>query len=432
LRFERRFTNQALIRRHMTREEVALALTQYALTNVQIMQNEYFFYMGKWQDYLDQLADAHTAALNKVQTRFKKIRQEQEEARRNVMMALSVIGIVGTAWLGAMVEHVWYPKMFGKVEYVDKIEQDIFNRNIWTFGTKVEFSEVVAKTVGDTIHETTGGPLDWVLEKLLPESTAQMDNHALEANIRAAKFESFKTTVDTALRNQSSGIIAQLSHLLKAISKHPDFGMAVIQTVESKMRNARLSAADLKNQGRILLDDYFDALRHKLADKWFYYGNMPNTARLPLFAFNVELQAWAFWILSQKWELKMSVSANAATDTVGPYVYSYSNGEFEMDEITRALEELAEEEIVEIERDGIMNGADEFAAAVKLEQATTFGNTPVSAGVEGNLKQLNKDKEQIFAWAKGVPGQVEHPALDYFPRTLGSISTLDGVFPSVQ
>jgi hypothetical protein len=83
----------------MSRELVAL--TQYAITHVSAVQTEYNFYVKKWERYLDLLADAHTAALERVQNRFKKIRQEQEEARRNVMMAMSVIGVAGAAWLGA-------------------------------------------------------------------------------------------------------------------------------------------------------------------------------------------------------------------------------------------------------------------------------------------------------------------------------------------
>jgi hypothetical protein len=191
---------------------------------------------------------------------------------------------------------------------------------------------------------------------------------------------------------------------------------------------ARLSDDNLKNKGQLLLDDYFDAFRERVAGKWFYYRNMPNEARLPLFAFNVELQAWAFWILSQKWELKVY----ADSDPYMPTIYNYSNGEFGIDEITMALEELAEEEIVEVERSGIVDGADEFAAAVKLEKAAIMGHSRLSDGDGAQLKQLNKNKEQIFAWAKSVPGQVDHPVLEYIPRALGSIRGMKRVFPSIQ
>jgi hypothetical protein len=415
----------------MSRDVVAQTLTEYAITNVSLIQQEYNAYMIKWQSYLDMLADAHTAALDKVQHRFDKIRQEEREAREFVMMALSVIGVAGTAWLGAMVEMVWAKKLFGKVEVVETVEQDVFGRNIWKFGTKIEFSEVVAKTMGDSIHELTGHALDKLFEKVLPESKAQMDNNQLQADIRAANLLSFKTLLNLAMGNQSTQIIAQLAMLTKRISKHPNFGMAVIQTLESK-GHAKLNDHDLTFKGKVLLDEYFDAYRRKLADKWFYYKNTPNYGRLPLFAFNIELQAWAFWILSQKWELKAMFDTDPDTKMSLPTMYYYSNGEFELEEIMRALEDLAHEEIVDIERDGVYQGADELAAAVKLGKAASVGFSKLTDGDEGRLKQANKNKDQIFAWAKGVPGQIEHPALDYMPRTLGSISDLQAVFPGVQ
>ena len=415
----------------MSREVVAQTLTEYAITDVSLIQLEYNAYIIMWQNYLDMLADAHTAALEKVQHRFKELQQEQEEARAYVMMALSVIGIVGTAWLGAMVEQVWAPKLFGKVEVVDKIEQDISGRNIWKFGTKIEFSEVVAKTIGDSIHELTGHALDKLFEKLLPEPKAQMDTNQLQADIRAANLLSFKTLLNLALGNQSTQIIGQLAMLTKRISKHPNFGMVVIQMLESK-GHAKLSDHDLTLKGKMLLDEYFDAFRKKLAAKWFYYGNKPNLGRLPLFAFNIELQAWAFWVLSQKWELREIRGRNARTNMPTATAFAYWNGDFYLEDVMRSLEELAEEEIVEVERSGMLQGADEISAATKLEEAAVVGSSPLSDGDEGRLKQVNKDKDRFFAWAKSIPGQIDHPTLDYVPRALGSISDLKGVFPNVQ
>jgi hypothetical protein len=291
----------------MSREAVAIILTEYAKTHVDTVVSEYSYWVGQWQNYLDLVADAHTKALDKVQNRFTKIRLEEQEAREACMMAFSVIGIVGAAWLGAMVEQVWYPKLAGKVEYFDKIERDVFGRNIWRFGQKVEFNEVIAKTVGDSIHELTGHMLDKLFESLMPVSKAEMSTNELGNNIRTARLESFKSSLDIALRNQSGEITAQLAVLKESISQHDDFGKSVLQLVErTTPRGVKLDDENMKVKGKLLLDDYFDALRQTYAKHWFYYGNVPNPARIPLLAFNVEIQAWAFWLLDQKWKASIT------------------------------------------------------------------------------------------------------------------------------
>ncbi len=413
----------------MSREVVALDLRMYALSHVTTVQQEYNYYLNQWQNYLDLLADVQDIALGKVKTRFEKIRQEEAEARENLMMAFSIIGAVGCAWLGAMIEQAWYPKMFGKVEYVDKIEADIWGRNIWSFGKKIEFSEIIAKTVGDSIHEGAGHILDKLFEKVLPDTKGQMNSNELGSSIRGAQVASFKSSLNIALRSQSSAIIAQLTTLSENINQHEDFGMAVMQVVESKApRGPKLDDASMRAKGKLLLDEYFDALRQKLADKWFYYGNVPNTGRLPLFVFNFELQAWALWILNQKWEWKEIRGRNARTNLPTLTGFYYTNGEFDLYQIMRALQELAGDEVEELFYGS--HDADELAAAEKLSDAADIGEASLSDDSREAL--LKKDKDKLFAWAKSVPGEIEHPNLDYRRRVIGTIRGMKGVFPAVQ
>jgi hypothetical protein len=419
----------------MSRELVAEDLTNYAQSLTRAVSQEYSYWMNKWWNYLDLVADAQQKANDDLTARLTKIKKEQAEAREFMMMAFSVIGIVGAAWIGAMVEMVWFPKLAGKVEYTDKVVTDVFGRNIWTFESKIEYSEIMAKTIGDSIHELTGHGLDKLFELILPErpKNPPTPDGSLLNNIRAAQIASFKTLLDSALRDESSSIIAQLSVLEQSINQHPNFGKAVIQLVESKSpRGFHLDDDTLKNKGKMMLDEYFDALRRKYADKWFYFGNIPNTARIPLLVFNFEVQAWAFWILDQKWEMKYIFSANLRTHMPNPTVFYYTNGDFDLHEIMWALEDFAGDEIQALFYSGDPNVRDELKAVNKLTEASSVERGSLSDNDSERERQAIREKDKVLAWAKSVPGQIEHPNLDFSRRAIGTVKGMKGIYPGIQ
>ena len=91
-----------------------------------------------------------------------------------------------------------------------------------------------------------------------------------------------------------------------------------------------------------------------------------------------------------------------------------------------ALKNLAAEEVWDLWGGGETTGwGEELDASKKLSAATEQGNWRSSEDVD-------KDKKRILVWARSVPGQIEHPTLDYRPRTLGNIRGMKGIFPGIQ
>jgi hypothetical protein len=361
---------------------------------------EYQEQITKWTAYLNLVADQQIAAKDSFQATLQDIKRKAEEAEQFAMMALSLIGMAACTWIGALVELELYPRVAGKV-----VLSDGFKEGKYWVKSREEYSEFAAKFFGDEIKELLGHPLDKLFELVMPEagSSNAKINDAFWNSILGSNLGSFRTNIVNGLAAASQDVMDQLRTLSTNIDDKQDFGKAVLREVDkrfprSKSRSQEAADDLLERNGRTLLDDYFYKLRQRYAKDWFYYGNDPVTSRLPLLAFHFEVQIWALWILNQDW--KMKYAAFGGEDT--PATAYWISGDFGLDEIMGALEELA--------------GKDIWTRALIPDE----GVITSSLLDAGKREDEDKDMAKVLAWAKTTPGKILHANLDYRPRSLGT------------
>jgi len=398
--------------------DVAGRLKQYAQGHAGTMGKEYMAQISKWTAYLNLIADQQIAAEDTFQATLRKIKEEEAKAEQFAMVALSLVGMAACAWIGALVELEVYPRLATKI-----VISDGFKAGKYWVKSKGEFNEIAAKFFGDTVHEALGHVLDKAFELVKPEPRPPEMNDAFWNSILGSHLGSFRTNLVNGLLAASKTVTNQLTDLSENINRRQDFGDAVLREVDKRLPRRKDVTPDKwdelrETNGMNLLDEYFDKLRQRHAKDWFYYGNNPVTARLPVLAFHIELEMWALWILAQEWRFDHYRDYG---DEWGYYPGAryWTNGDFHLEDIMEALDDLAGEEVVKEFWAG-RSSQDELAATSALSDAAKRGAGDDDGAVRADLtKMLN--------WAKSIPGKILHGNLDYRPRRLGSIGDISSV-----
>jgi hypothetical protein len=397
--------------------DVAGRLKEYAKGHAETIGKEYAAQIGKWTAYLNLVADQQIAAENHFQDTLRKIKEEEAKAEQYAMVALSLVGMAACAWIGALVELKVYPQLAKKV-----ILSDGFKAGKYWVKSKEEFNEIAAKFFGDTVHEVLGHVLDKTFELVMPEPHPPEMNDAFWNAILGSQLGSFRSNLMNGLLAASKTVTNQLTNLSENINHRQDFGDAVLREVDKRFPAPKNMNRDKWDQlretnGMNLLDEYFDKLRQRYAKDWFYYGNNPSPGRLPILSFHIELEIWAIWLVAQEWKFD---HYRDYADDFGYYPGArfWTNGDFHLEDIMEALDDLAGEEVVKEFWSGHSN-QDELAVSSKLSNAAKSG------GIDAD--EARGDLSKMLDWANSIPGKVLHGNLDYRPRVLGNIGNISSV-----
>ncbi len=397
--------------------DVAGRLKEYAKTHAETIGKEYAAQVSKWTAYLTLVADQQTAAEGHFQATLRRIKEEEAKAEQYAMVALSLVGMAACAWIGALIELKVYPRLASKL-----VISDGFKAGKYWVKSEMEFNEVAAKFFGDTIHEALGHTLDKVFELVMPEPRSPEKNDAFWNSILGSDLGSFRSNLQNGLLAASKMVANQLTELSENINQSQDFGDAVLREVDKRIPHQKSAGSDKadklrESNGMTLLDEYFQELRELYAKKWFYYGNNPVTARLPVLAFHIELEIWALWILAQDWKFD---HYRDYADDAGVYEGArfWTNGDFHLENIMEALEDLA--------------GAKSWKEIMSKqpnpdELATTAALIDAAESHGSDTDEARADLARMLGWAKATPGKILHGNLDYRPRMLGDIGKISSV-----
>jgi hypothetical protein len=437
--------------------DLGARLQSHALVNVTMITNEYNFQRDKWKMHLNLVADMQDSAMKHMQDTLEEIKRKQEEANQIMLMAISLIGIVGANWLGAIVELKLFPRFAGKLHF-----QEFQTFGGWRIKSTRHYSEVAAKIFGDTIKDVTGSALDKVFDSLWPTHEPHQVDMALGAVVESGQIGTFKTLLDNALLSASANVTTQLATLYGNISKTQpfggDFGDLVVKVVDviyprQKNLSPKLNDENQERNGKRMLDEFFDALRKNYAQNWFYFGQNPK-GYMHALKFQIELETWALWLLNQKWKLKAleMIDPDTMYDP-NPLWYWKSEDGFELEEIMRALEKLAKNELIEdqkvqppkvpIARTSLKNqpgwvepiGSNKTGWVQPIDEEldedkaiATSALTAAKLAYAEKLTDADEEMKRILAWAKSIPGRRLHGGLDSRPRNIGTLSDPPSIF----
>lgn len=432
--------------------DLGTRLQSHALVHVTTISNEYNFQRDKWKMHLNLLADMQDSAMKHMQETLEEIKRKQEEANQIMLMAISLIGIVGANWLGAIVELKLFPRFAGKLHF-----QEFQTFGGWRIKSERQYSEVAAKIFGDSIKDVTGNALDKVFDSLWPTHEAHKVDMALGAVVESGQIGSFKTLLENALLSASGNVTMQLATLSANISKTQpfggDFGDLVVKVVDviyprQKNLGPKQNDDNQERNGKRMLDEFFDALRNNYARNWFYFGQNPNRGHMHALKFQLELETWALWILNQKWTLKTleMIDPDTMYDP-NPLYYWKSDDGFELEEIMRALEKLAKNELIEdqkvqppkvpIARISLKNqpgwvepiGSNKTGWVQQIDEELDEDKAiATSALTAAKFADADVEMKKILTWAKSIPGRRLHGELDSRPRNIGTLSDPPSVF----
>jgi hypothetical protein len=430
-------------------------LTEYAKTHVETIVKEYNKQRDKWKGYINQVIDKHDDAVSDVTDVFKKIAEERAEINQMKMIAFSVIGSAAISWIGAIVEFELFPKYLGKTEF-----KEFMTFSGWRVKTIKEYSEVMAKTFGDTVHENINHVFDHVLDAVWPSEKTQEMNQPLASAIDSGQLDSFKTLVENALSDASGLVTGQLGTLSENINKYrsPDgggFGDVVLRDVKKVTPPPARIADDkyddmLETKGQQMLDEYFDKLRQVYAKEWFYYGNNPVLGELPYLRFKFALEMWAVFILNRDWKYKTDFysaptrGGGMARRSEVSYWVTDDDDAYELSRILQGLESLAARELQANSKlnprspiPGTSGGysqpidpdADaDRADAQALEDAARPGNFSDLGTFVTKSGETKQDLDNIKKWATNHPENRIKGGMDSRPRNLGTFAFPDSIF----
>src|ERR1700722_2725302 len=397
--------------------DVAGRLKEYAKTHADTIGKEYAAQVSKWAAYLTLVADQQTAAEGHFQATLRHIQEEEAKAQQYAMVALSLVGIAACAWIGALVELKVYPRLASKLVITDG-----FKAGKYWVKSEMEFNEIAAKFFGNSIHETLGHTLDKVFELVMPEHGSPEKNDAFWNSILGSDLGSFRSNLQNGLLAASKMVTNQLTELSENINQSQDFGDAVLREVDKRLPHQKGGGSDKADKlrestGMSLLDEYFQKLRERYAKEWFYYGSNPVSARLSDLAFHIELEIWALWILAQDWKFD---HYRDFADDAGVYEGArfWTNGDFHLEDIMEALEDLAGAETWKEVMSGRPDPDEVAAVRALISAAESRGN---------DTDEASADLARMLAWANATPGKILHGSLDYRPRRLGDIANISSV-----
>jgi hypothetical protein len=398
--------------------DVAERLKSDARAYADNIAKEYAQQVSKWQAYLTVVADQQTAAATHFENTLRDIKNREVASGQFALIALSVVGLVATSWIGAMIELKAYPSLLGR-----KVLRDGFEDGKYWVKSEFEFDEVAAKVWGDTINNSAGHVLDKIFETVMPREKPREGNEGFWHSIVGSDLASFRSNLNNELSAESGVVMGQLATLSSNINGKQDFGDLVVKEVEKRFPRPKGMKDDaynsqLETKGNALLIEYFDKLRQSYAKEWFYYGKNPISSRLRLLAFHLEIEIWALWILDQDWRFDHYMDSG---DEFGGIYYGaryWTNGDYHLEDIMEALDDLVGQQVVKAFWSQTLK--DEIKTTSALYNAVEGGRNEPGTDADGG--NASKDLARMMDWAQSVPGKIEHPNLDYRDRRIGTIA----------
>jgi hypothetical protein len=143
------------------------------------------------------------------------------------------------------------------------------------------------------------------------------------------------------------------------------------------------------------------------------------TSRLGLLPFHIQVEIWALWILAQPWRVEYTTLPDDLPSKV-QRLPGITSDECKLDDI---MEALAGKESSNLMYSPSMGSPDEWATVKNL-----YGAANPELKRYDNLDQIVRAQlKAVLDWARSTPGRILHGNLDFRPRNLGTMASIQSI-----
>lgn len=298
---------------------VALALADYAHKKLtDHMKWDYERQLGRWRDHFNLMIAAqeeavarHTAVLKQAKD---SIQQADQATLGLAMLALSLVGGPLMHWVGAKIEHHWFPKFTGKLQerkrYIQQTTDGVFYTRQAEYYKEVGHNAMHASIFGDVVKDAGNGAGAAVIEKLFkpsPPNTDLITRATTAATLAGASSPAdFRGKLEHALWAQAEVTIDKImSWANQILEDRRKFGYGILEKLyqlHPHMRKDNFPKETLQDKGEAIIVEEINRKRDAWANSggWFYYANNPPTTPKTMIADNLEVELWALWLLQEQ------------------------------------------------------------------------------------------------------------------------------------
>jgi hypothetical protein len=298
---------------------VALALADYAHKKLtDHMKWDYERQLGRWRDHFNLMISAqeeavarHTAVLKQAKD---SIQQADQATLGLAMLAFSLVGGPLMHWVGAKIEHHWFPKFTGKLQertrYIQQTTDGVFYTRQAEHYKEVGHNAMHAAIFGDVVKDAGNAAGASVIDKLIKPSPPNNDliNSANTAATLAGASSpaDFRGKLERALWQQAEVTIDKfMSWANRILEDRRKFGYDVLEKLYQRQPHLRKDTTPketLQDQGEAIIVEEINRKREAWANSggWFYYANNPPNTTKTKIADNLEVELWALWVLEER------------------------------------------------------------------------------------------------------------------------------------
>ncbi len=386
-----------------TLEDVAQNLKARYLGHIDTISREYDVQISKWRPFFDLVADAQETAVGELKRVIKEAQKQDELLTALVMLALQFVGIGALGWLSKVVKTEVYPRVAGKVVWVDS-----FTKGGYQSVSHLSYDTERAAYFGEMIEKRGDKVVDKTLELLKPKdegSPSRTATNRLRGAVSTPRFATFRTAIKAVFDEEILRVKTVLGALQAKTNIDATLGQRVLDLARRRTSGQSITPELLEEAGFWILDDFVDGLRQEYA-KWFYFGNNPDLSALGRLAHKIEIELWATWFLDQDYKV---------TNKSDPLI----TGREVLGKDRIALKHsIVEHLLVDLGQTG--------SDMIDLE----YDLQPTGGFIVSFEKEVD-DADQLKVletWAKRHPGMYTIGNVGYRPRDIGTVSDPSTIF----
>jgi hypothetical protein len=279
----------------MTREQVALELTQYLINLLNLIGKEVDQQFAKWSGlytgFLDGYVAAHARAANSQEKVLAKYKEEQRRSMERSLFLMEILSIPAVSWLGAALEMRVGKRIFR--EYEDGV--NLCGRYFY----KVAHDEFKSKVFGDSIKDFANIITKLTGEKIVVDEPPEVDEHKIAFQ---PTLDLFGSTLYQEVEEQRAAVLNNVDAVTLDINKRlATFGNSIVKRLRSERAGFDRLTGELQFQaGTELIDRLVQESRKAWASSWLFYGSDPPAKpNWRMITDELERQLWCVWLVQQ-------------------------------------------------------------------------------------------------------------------------------------